>query len=113
MSRTRASCFTGISKHSKTIKALEVNRLLHLFIALEHLEHSCSGTVIKDSESGDSGTYLRVTQIRIFLLFGIFTFYISHFMSKNYLISCAFFTYLTLTYVCNIKSANNSLQLAH
>ena len=70
-----------------------VTRQAALFIVLEHLEH-CSGTVLNAS-------YLRVTQTRIFLLFGIFTFYIFHFMSKNYLISCAssFFTYF-VTYVC-------------
>ena len=53
------------------------------------------------SESRDSRTYLRVTQTRIFLLFGILTFYIFHFTSRNCLISCAssFFTYID-AYVC-------------
>ena len=52
------------------------------FIVLEH----CSGTVLNGV---NRIIYLRVTQTRIFLLFGIFTFYILNFMSRNYLISCA------------------------
>ena len=64
---------------------------------LQHI----SGTVLNGAgELGDSGT-------RIFLLFGIFIFYVFDFMSKNYLISCAssVFTYLFIyiyiyIYIC-------------
>ena len=67
---------------SHVIACCECSMLLQ-FIVLEYLEH------------------IYVTQTRIFLLFGIFAFYIFHFTSKNYLISCAssYFVYLD-TYVC-------------
>ena len=83
------------------------------FIVLKHLEH-CSETVL-NGVNREIPEHIYVSlKHELFLLFGIFTFYIFHLMSKNYLISCAssFSTYIDALCVnIDIKSANNSLQL--
>ena len=52
------------------------------FIVLEHLEH-CSGTVL-NGVNREIPEHIYVSlKHELFLLFGIFTFYIFHFVSKG------------------------------